>query len=80
MRPLHDYFGVAWGQEAPLAAENVDMEGYVLDNVIDLTDSVEDAVPDSAVSETVPVEEGPRAIGTESEGPLLESCGFPVQE
>ena len=80
MRPLHDYFGVARGPEAPVAAENVDMEEDVSDNVIDLTDSAEDAVPDSAVSETVPVEEGLRAIAAESEGPLLESCGFPVQE
>ena len=80
MRPLDDYFGVAWGQEAPSAAENVDMEEDVSDDVIDLTDSVEDAVPDSTVSETVPVAEGPSAIAAESEGPSLESCGFPVQE
>ena len=80
MRPLHDYFRVAWSQEAPSAAENVDMEEDVSDDVIDLTDSVEDAVPDSAVSETVPVKEGLRAIVAELEGPLLESCGFPVQE
>ena len=80
MRPLDDYFGVARGQEAPSAAENVDMEEDVSDDVIDLTDSVEDAVPDSTVSETVPVAEGPSAIAAESEGPSLESCGFPVQE
>ena len=80
MHPLHDYFGVSRGPEAPSAAKNVDMEEDVLDNVIDLTDSVEDAVPDSTVSETVPVAEGPRAIAAELEGPSLESCGFPVQE
>ena len=80
MRPLDDYFGVARGQEAPLAAENVDMEEDVSDDVIDLTDSVEDAVPDSTVSETVPVADGPLAIAAESEGPSLERCGFPVQE
>ena len=80
MCPLQDYFGVAQGQEAPLAAENVDMEEDVSDDVIDLTDSVEDAVPDSTVSETVPVAEGPSAIAAELEGPLLESCGFLAQE
>lgn len=80
MRPLHDYFGAAQGSEVLAAAEDVNMEDDVSDNVIDLTDSVEDAVPDSAVSETVPVEEGPHAIAAELEGPLLESCGFPAQE
>ena len=49
-------------------------------NVIDLTKSAEDAVPDSAVSETVTIVEDSRAIAAESEGPSLESCGFSVQE
>ena len=80
MRPLHNYFGVAQSPEALAAAENVDMEEDVSDDVINLTDSIEDAVPDSAVSETVPIEEGLRAIAAESEGPSLESCGFSVQE
>ena len=80
MRPLPEYFGVAQGPEAPAVVGNANMEEDVSDDVIDLTDSVEDAVPDSTVSEAVPVAEGPRANAAESEGPLLKSCGFPVQK
>ena len=78
MRPLHKYFGAAQGPEALVVAENSDIKEDVSDDVIDLTDSAEDAVPDSAVSETVPVKEGHCAIAAELEGPLLESCRFPV--
>ena len=80
MRPLPKYFGVAWGREVPAVAGNSGMEEDVSNNVIDLTESAEDAVPDSAISETVQVVEDPCAIAAESEGPALESCGFPVHE
>ena len=80
MRPLPKYFGVARGPEAPAVTGNANMEKDVSNDIINLTESAEEAVPDSAVSETVPVVEDPCTIEAELEGPALESCGFPVQE
>ena len=80
MRPLPKYFGNAKGQESLTTDSDSDMEEDVSNNVIDRTNSVENVVPDSAVSETVPDLEYNHVIVAELEGPALESCGFPLQE